>query len=191
MTKFITANARGRIRLLSSFGLLLGVLTLSGCFVSTTSLIPAGDAVLPIDGPVTVCLEENDPCFVMPVSGDGYITDGPATAQGRLRLSPLTQAAGRQVYLAEAESQDGGFVYLLARRAPDGMAPTGSFELAGIDCGDLPETAFEAFEAAGGVYSGGFIKNCEPSGLDMLKATMIAGYGAFLADDAWWQEKGS
>ncbi len=191
MTKFTTAHAGVRIRFLSFLGILFGALPLSGCFVSTTSLIPEGDAVLPIDGPVTVCLEENDPCFDMQISGDGYVTDGPATAQGRLRLSPLTQAGDRQVYLAEAESQDGGFVYLLARRAPDGMAPTGSFELAGVDCGDLPEKVFDMFEAAGGIYSGGLIKNCEPSDLDMLKATMIAGYGAFLADDAWWQVKGS
>lgn len=168
-----------------------GLLGLTGCFVSETYLIAADQAVLPIDGPITMCLEETDPCFQMQVSGDGYVTaTRPNGTQGQIRFSPLIQAAQRQVFVAEARGENEALVYLLARRALDPAPDTASFELAGIACNDLPAAAREAFETRGGLYVSGMVTNCTPPNLEVLKRTLIEGFGADLGDPQWWIENG-
>jgi len=174
---------------LSAFG---GLLMLTGCFVSESPLIPPGQAVLPVDGPITVCLEEADPCFEMQVSGDGYETAPQANGElGRARFSPLTQAADRQVYILEAQTEGGGLTYILARRAPNSEPRGASFELAGIACSDLPDTVLDRFESDGGIYSGGFVANCASPNLDVLKVALVNGFSTHLDDPNWWLEQGS
>lgn len=170
---------------------LAGLFVLTGCFVSETRLIGAGQAVLPIDGPITMCLEETDPCFEMQVSNDGYVTaPRPDGEQGQIRFSPLVQAAQRQVFIAEAQGDNEALIYLLARRALHPAPGAPSFELAGVACSDLPAAVREDFERRGGVHAGGIITNCTPPSLEVLKHTLIEGFGADLGDPDWWLENG-
>ena len=168
------------------------VLALAGCFISQEPLIGADAAVLPIDGPITVCLDEDDPCLSLEPEADGYLAVSPDEPgeDVTIRFTPLIQAGGRQVFIAEAgmRTEDGtAFIYGLARRirVPDERGAT--MQIAALDCEELSDAVQASFEAAGGVIEGGKVTECRPVSLEQLKQILLDAHRAGLASDAWWQ----
>lgn len=169
--------------------------SLGGCFVSTTALIEEGAAVLPVDGDMVACLKESDPCLSMQRDGDGYFVESPSEFEEgvTIRFSPLAQAAGRQVYLAEAEltGEDGpAFAYGLVRRRIKPSARGATIEAAPLDCEDASAELLDAFEAEGGEVENGKLTSCMPVSLEQLKALILAVHGSDIESDAWWLERG-
>lgn len=166
--------------------------TLAGCFTSEEPLIEAGEAVLPIDRSITICLDEDQPCIELLVDGDGYQSGpgGPPDAAGRARFAPLVQAAGKQIFILEVQPDGSpGYIHLIARRA-DNPDTTGSdLDLAAPDCRDLKSEVSDAFEASGGVISVGMVSTCFSPDLDTLKTAWINAYGGELGDNEWWASR--
>lgn len=166
---------------------------LTACFEGETKLIPAGEAVLPIDGPIRVCLEEAEPCFEMQVSGDGYFTDALPDEEGgaTLRFAPLTQASDRQIYILEATPDEGGGVILaVARRSFAETSHGASFDIAAVECSKLSDEAEQAFEAAGGYKRSGFLTTCVSPNLEAIRAAFMTGFQPHFGDEDWWFENG-
>lgn len=174
----------------------LGLLSLSGCFVSTTSLIAPDAAVLPMDGAMVICLADNDPCLTLERRGDGYFAQPPEEFEDgvTLRFAPLAQAGGKQVFLAEAEvgtGEDGpAFTYGLVRRLAEPDARGATIELAPLDCEDVDAALLDKFKAKGGEVENGKLTSCVPVSLDQLSKLILAVHGADMESDAWWAERG-
>lgn len=177
---------------LKKLGALAIMLALAGCYISLEPLIDDKAAVLPVDGPITVCLDEADPCLTLERRGLGYLAQSPDNAEDEviIRFAPFIQAAGRQVFIAEAgiREEDGvAYMYGVARRlaVPDERGAT--MQVAALDCEELDEAALDAFEAGGGIVDDGKIRECQPASLDQLKQTLLAAHQAGFASDEWWQ----
>lgn len=167
---------------------------LGACFVSDEALIPAGDAVLPIDHEITLCPDQPDDCIAMRVEADGYTTfaDAAEDERGVARFFPLTQVDGRQIFLLEAyDQEDNVYSYLVARRRGDGATGSADMDLALISCSDLTEAQRSAFEAAGGSIGSGLVSECKSPDLETLSATVLDAYGAHFTDEDWWAEGGA
>lgn len=177
------------------FAWLVPLVMLAGCFASKTQLIEADDAVLPADGSMVVCLEEEDPCLMLVRHDNGYLVEAPGEGEEDLavRFAPLVQAGGRQVYIAEAEirEEDGPvYSYGLARRFLEPDARGATLQVAGLDCEELDEATLNQFEAGGGIIEGGKVMNCQPTSLDQLKTVLLAVHRDGLGTDEWWAEHG-
>ena len=171
---------------------LAGLFWLAGCFASETSLIPTDDAVLPVEGPMTVCLDSDDPCLDLVRDGDGYYAPSPDDTGETVsvRFAPLIQAGGRQVFIAEAQlkPEDGpSYIYGLARRLSQPDARGATMQIAALDCDELSEETLAGFEAGGGVVEPGKVMGCRPVSLDQLKAVLLAAHRDGLAMDEWWK----
>jgi hypothetical protein len=167
---------------------------LTACYVSDDALIPAGEAVLPMDHGLTLCPDQPDNCVSMHVDGDGYVTapDADPDETGAARFYPLTQVDGRQIFLLEAhDTEDAAFTYLVARRASADAAGSADMELALVTCSDLTEAQETAFLAAGGSISAGWGSECRAPDLQTLTATLREVYREKLADETWWAEGGA
>lgn len=180
----------------SLVALAAGLTLLSACFMSATSLISPQDAVLPVDGPMTACLSDTDPCIELTRRGDGYFAISPEDENESitLRFTPLAQAGQKQVFVAEVEMNEGdetAFIYGVMRRRdqPDGRGAT--IDVAPLDCDDMDETQDTAFTSAGGEIEVGKIKSCMPASLAQLKATILDMHGEDIAQDTWWVERAS
>lgn len=170
----------------------LGLLLLAGCFVSDGPLIPPEQAVLPIDGRITLCPEE-EPCFEMLAAGDGYATPAEAAEEDQAfaRFAPLAQIDGRQVFVMEVHTQDSPEpIYAVARRVADPQPGDASIDYVLVDCSDLDEIQVAALEAAGGERISGYVVRCKVPSLAVLRATFLSVYGPSLGDDAWWDARG-
>ena len=167
---------------------------LGACFVSDEALIPAGDAVLPVDHELTLCPDQPDTCILMRVEADGYATfaDADDDESGMARFFPLTQVDGRQIFLLEAyDQEDGVYSYLVARRRSEGAAGAADMDLALVSCSDLTQAQRSAFKAAGGRIGSGLVSECRAPDLETLSATVRDAFGAYLADEDWWAEGGA
>ena len=188
-----TRPSRPRWRWLKLAATLLSPAMLAACFVSETPLIPLGEAVLPVDGSINMCVERNDPCFEMAIEGDTYVSvkKNEDNEGGRARFAPLVAVSGRQVFILEAfDESEPGYLYILARRARNPGAGDATFDLAAIDCEDLTEEAMDAWLAAGGSYKRGFVSECQSPDLATLRAALIASLSEELEDEDWWEENG-
>ncbi|WP_147372659.1 hypothetical protein [Henriciella mobilis] len=177
---------------LKKLGALAIMMALAGCYISLEPLIDDKAAVLPVDGPITVCLDDDDPCLTLERRGYGYFAESPDEAEDEvaIRFAPFVQAADRQVFIAEAgiREEDGiAYMYGLARRLAEPDARGATMQIAALDCEELDEAALDAFEASGGMIDDGKIRECQPASLDQLKQTLLAAHEAGLASDEWWQ----
>lgn len=180
---------------IAKIGLIGGLmLSLSACFITRAPIIPEGAAVLPIDSPITICVEMSAPCAFLNIAGDGYSTNSDVRGEvnGTARFTPLTQAASRQIYLLEAyDSANESYLILLARRAESPPPGAPSFDIAGIECADMTEAQATAFEAAGGeIETGSLVTTCITDDLDLLKSTLLDLYSKDLGSQDWWLENG-
>lgn len=166
-----------------------GTLALTACFGAQTPLIPAGEAILPLDREITVCPEDEASCFTMAALDDGYVTpsDMPPGDRGTARFAPLLASGGVQYFILEAKP-DGELevIHLIARRAAGTSPGPATIDIAPADCDDLQGEARAAFEAAGGEISHGFVSNCRAPDHDTLRSALVSVYGDVLADDNWW-----
>lgn len=144
---------------------------------------------MPVDSAITLCVEQDSPCLELVVDGDGY-SSAPGTPQdqsGRVRFAPLTQRAGRQVFILEVWPEgSGGYLYLIARRHPSPIIDRSSLQLASPDCIDLKDSAVVAFESVGGEISRGMISTCLAPNLDVLRTAFLTTYGPDMGNDSWW-----
>lgn len=171
---------------------MVAAIALAGCFASEEPLIEAGEAVLPIDHRITICLEDDQPCIELLVDGDGYqaAPGGLPDAAGRARFAPLVHAAGKQVFILEVQPEGSpGYIHLIARRTDNPDAKGSDLDLAAPDCRDLDGEVSDAFETSGGVISVGMVSTCFSPDLDALKTAWINTYGAELGDDDWWASR--
>ncbi|MEM5516828.1 hypothetical protein WNY37_07690 [Henriciella sp. AS95] len=169
----------------------LAMVSLSACFLTETSLIDEGEAVLPVDGDMVVCLSEEDPCIDLVRLDDGYFAQSPEDPDDtfKLRFAPLAQVAGKQVFLAEAElnqDEQTGYAYGLARRVSEPNARGATMDVAPLDCEDASEKLMAKFRANGGTVEAGKITSCAPQSLAQLKDTVLLMHQEDLADDVWW-----
>lgn len=172
----------------------LALVSVSACFLTETSLIDAGQAVLPMDGDMLVCLRDEDPCLDLKRQADGYFAQSPDDPADTitLRFTPLTQSAGKQVFLAEAElteDEETGFTYGLARRFSTPNDRGATLEIAPLDCEDADEDMLSQFEAEGGTVEVGKITSCAPVSLTQMKGLVLTMHGKDIAKDAWWVER--
>lgn len=170
----------------------LACLSLAACFGSEDSLIGEGGTVLPVDGSFVMCIDENGDCPTFEASGDGYaIKDREGDLQDlALRFAPLSISGGRQVFVIEAHEPEGGYIYGLAQRLSE-PGPNGeTVRLAAVECDKLPGDVLDAFVSAGGVRDTGIVTTCMPTDFDMLKATLIAGFGDDFSNEDWWAANG-
>lgn len=175
--------------------MLLGAISLlTACYFSEKSLIPEGEAVLPVDHGLTLCPDGPNNCVEMSIEGDTYLTAPEAGPDqtGAARFYPLVQVDGRQIYLLEAhDTEDDAFSYLVARRTmaeDDGPA---DMELALVTCEALSEDELTDFLAAGGQVSSGWGRECRAPDLQTLTSTFRTAYLDEFADNAWWAEGGA
>lgn len=167
---------------------------LSACFVSDEPLIPEGEAVLPMDESMTLCVNRPDDCFTMIANGDTYVTADSANRDetGEARFYPLTQADGRQIYLLEAHDfEDDTYTYLIARRRSQDASGEADLDLALASCSDLSETQEAEFRAAGGQIGSGFGSECTAPDLTTLITTLRTAYASEFEDEDWWAEAGA
>ncbi|MGB3626086.1 MAG: hypothetical protein WA989_09665 [Henriciella sp.] len=171
------------------------LMTLSGCFMSTTALIAPGAAVLPVDGDMVACLQQDDPCIPLERAGDGYFAESPGEFEEgvTLRFAPLAQAGGKQIFIAEAELEaDEGpaFAYGLARRLAEPDARGATLQVAPLDCEDADDALIDQFRSEGGEVEDGKLLACMPVSLEQLSVLILAVHGADIESDAWWAERG-
>jgi len=167
---------------------------LTACYVSDKTLIPEGEAVLPMDHGLTLCPDRPDNCVTMHVQGDRYVTapDADPDETGAARFYPLTQVNGRQIFLLEAhDTEDDAFTYLVARRTAADAEGIADMDLALVTCGDLSKEQETEFLAAGGDISAGWGSECRAPDLPTLATTLRTVYAADFADEAWWAEGGA
>ncbi|MDJ0920989.1 MAG: hypothetical protein QNI84_07660 [Henriciella sp.] len=167
---------------------------LGACFVSEAPLIPAGEAVLPLDYALTLCPDGPDSCFAMRVEGDGYATspDYDEGDPGTARFVPLMQVEGRQIFVLEAHDlNDDAYTYLVARRRGTDAPGDADLDLALVSCGDLSEAQRSEFVAAGGTIQGGWGSECIAPDLATLTDTLRFVYEPQFSDEVWWAAGGA
>lgn len=188
-----------RTRTIKAAVMALPLLVLSACFGTEGELIPAGEAVLPIDQAMTLCEQDGSQCTDFIASGDAYINvvGGDAASQQdavRLRFSGLGQIDGRQIYIIEMSSQkedDPGTLIGVARKIHVNAEAVGDMETAVLECGDLDDDASAEFTALGGeIDAGHYVTTCAPSDLTMLKSFLRNVMWEEMASADWWTEHG-
>ncbi len=169
-----------------------GALVLPACFGAERSLVAPGEGILPVDHAITLCPEGEDSCFTMQARGDGYVTppDMRPGDRGTARFAALMAVDGVQVYILEMRPDgEREVLHLLARRAAGTSRAPATLDVAAPDCSDLAEEAREAFEAAGGEISSGFVSTCRSPDIESLRQALRATYGEQLGGDDWWIEQ--
>ncbi len=182
-----------RIRIIRVAAMMCAVSPLAGCFVSDEPLIPAGEAVLPVDRQITLCPDEEDKCLEMEVSADGYVTkpEFEEESGSTARFSPLMQVNGRQIYILEARDfEDDTYTYLVARRSDANTSSVADLELAMLSCGDLDQTQRSKFEAKGGRIDSNMVTSCRAPNLATLSDTLREAFTEQFSNEAWWTAKG-
>lgn len=163
------------------------LLLLPACFMSAEPRIKTGTLIEA--GPVAFCSPDEDECETGLVDGDGYrlASDSADEEDLLLRLEPLVEAGGTQIYLAEAELRDedgAAWAYLVAR--VDGLTPEGLPRISVMmpGCND-----FGAALAAGPGFERGDSYTCQVSDLAAFRQYLIDNYSGKFADDGWWADE--
>lgn len=170
---------------------LAGAFFLTACFGAEGPLIPEGEGVLPLDGEITLCPEDESSCFSMSATGDGYATpsDMPPGDRGTARFAPLMVSDGIQIFILELRpDNEQEVLHLIARRASGTSPAPASLDVAPPDCSDLQGEALEIYEAAGGEVSTGLVSNCRSPDLETLRQALRSTYRERFDDDDWWIE---
>lgn len=170
---------------------LAGAFVLSACFGAEEPLIPEGQGVLPVDGEITLCPEDEASCFTMMATDDGYVTPSDMAPGDRetARFAPLVALEGPHYFILEIRPENESEVlHLIARRAGGTSPPPADIDIAPPDCSDLQGEARDIYEAGGGDISTGLVSNCRSPDLDTLRQALHATYGGLLGEDGWWIE---
>lgn len=167
--------------------LLLGLMALSGCFLSAEPRIETG--VMLARGPVAFCVPDDPPCKIGYPSGDGYqaASDDPGEDSLQMRFEALTEAGGVTVYLGEIELRAGdetGWIYVVARPQGGTVEAAPRYEMAMPECNDNdPDRDAEFGIVRQDAYS------CTVTDLAAFRSYLLTVQAANLADPDWWAEQ--
>jgi len=177
-------------RIFRVFAASCAALLLSGCFLSDKPLI--GEGVYIHDGPLTFCLDADEPCHQTTLQEDVYLIlpnpeDGADEKPIAVRFRPLMKAGGETIWLGEADLSGEGdqeaWGYVVARRLKDTDLGVREYEVAVPDCSQASSSQLIRYGLEkDGPYG------CRVTDIDAFAEYLRTRHGEDFASDAWWAE---
>ncbi|MFN3608035.1 MAG: hypothetical protein ACK4Y9_03130 [Hyphomonas sp.] len=174
-------------RLIRLFATGCAALMLSGCFLSEKSLIGEGAEIH--DGPLTFCLDADEPCHQTMFQEDAYLVlphpeDGEEKPVA-VRFRPLMKSGADTIWLGETNLSEAGdeeaWAYVVARKLKDTDLGVREYEVAVPDCSKASSSELIRY---GLVKDGPYA--CRVTDIDALTDYLRARHGDDFTSDAWW-----
>ncbi len=188
-TEITNTKAQSMPGLFRNLAAACAALLLSGCFLSEKPLI--GEGVHIHDGPLTFCLDGDEPCHQTTLQEDAYLVlPHPEDGEERpiaVRFRPLMEAGGQTIWLGEAnlseDDEEAAWAYVVARKLKDTDLGVREYEVAVPDCsGANASDLFRYGLEKEGSYS------CRVTDIDAFSEYLREHHGADFADNAWWEK---
>jgi hypothetical protein len=186
-TEITNTKAQSMPGLFRNLAAACAALLLSGCFLSEKPLI--GEGVHIHEGPLTFCLDGDEPCHQTTLQEDAYLVlPHPEDGEERpiaVRFRPLMEAGGQTIWLGEAnlseDDEEAAWAYVVARKLKDTDLGVREYEVAVPDCSganasDLLRYGLEKE----GSYS------CRVTDIDAFSEYLREHHGGDFANNAWW-----